>query len=91
MLESLLLLPYALRLRGREEEEEEDLAELLRLSDGFSGAEVVAVTTEAAMLALDAGQDVVTMDDLRRAATEVQPQITPAMLDFYESFRETVA
>ena len=53
-------------------------------------AEVVALTTEAAMLALDAGQEVVTLLDLHRAAKDIRPQITPTMLDFYSRFGETV-
>lgn len=69
---------------------EDGILELVEMSEGYSGAEVVAMATEAAMLALDADKEVVTMDDLRRATRQIKPQITQEMLAFYQGFMETV-
>ena len=64
-----------------------DVKELTRLSGGFSGAEVVAVIAEAAMLAIDENQSVVSMAYLLRALHSIQPQITQDMLRFYQSLQ----
>lgn len=75
----------------QEQEQEQQLQEaqlldhLVQLTEGFSGAEVVAVVTEAAMLALDAGLDVVPQALLEQAARSTKPQITSEMLRFYSS------
>ena len=47
------------------------------------GAEVVAVVQEAAMLALNDGEDAVTRKGLETAIAAVIPQITPEMRRFY--------
>ena len=61
-----------------------DIKELTGLSAGFSGAEVVAVTAEAAMLAVDSGLPAVRMENLLQAIHGMKPQITEEMLKFYE-------
>ena len=63
------------------------LAELVAATAGFSGAEVVAVTTEAAMLAMDAEAAAVLPAHLRKALRDIKPQITPEMLRFYETMQ----
>jgi len=60
-----------------------DLPLLQALTEGFSGAEVVAVVSEAAMLALDAGLDVVPGALLEESARKTKPQITKEMMDYY--------
>lgn len=64
-----------------------DVARLAELSDGFSGAEVVAVCTEAAMLAMDESRDVITQDLLEQVAKSIKPQITQSMLEFYTALK----
>ena len=57
---------------------------------GLFGAKVVAMVTEAVMLAVDAGKEELTMEELTIAASQISPQITPEMLKFYQNFRESV-
>lgn len=63
-----------------------DLGRLTQATVGFSGAEIVAVCSEAAMLAIEEGADCLSEAHLAAAASEIKPQITRAMLDFYEQF-----
>jgi SpoVK/Ycf46/Vps4 family AAA+-type ATPase len=60
---------------------------LVSSTAGFSGAEVVAVVSEAAMLALDRKCAAVTMEHLQEALRGIKPQITPEMLHFYQSMK----
>lgn len=62
-----------------------DYDELVRKTAGFSGAEIVGVCTEAAMLAIEADEEYLRCDHVSRAIAEVKPQITPTMLEFYRS------
>ena len=66
------------------------LARLVELTNGYSGAEMVALTTEGAMLAVDKGRDVLSMEDLLEARNGIVPQITQEMLSFYERFKDSV-
>jgi len=62
------------------------LDRLVEVTARFSGAEVVAVCTEGAMLAIDdEACNAVSLKHLMKAAEEVVPQITSAMLAFYEN------
>jgi AAA family ATPase len=61
------------------------LEELVQITAGFSGAEVVAVVQEAAMLAVDRGHEAVDRAHLIEAIQAIKPQITPDMLAFYEN------
>lgn len=64
------------------------------MSGGFSGAEIIAICREAALLAIE--EDDESMEDssspqiairhLTRAISEMQRQVTPEMLEFYASF-----
>ena len=64
------------------------------LSGGFSGAELIAICREAALLAIEedderleaSGSPLIAMRHLVRAISEMQRQVTPEMLDFYASF-----
>jgi SpoVK/Ycf46/Vps4 family AAA+-type ATPase len=62
------------------------------MSGGFSGAELIAICREAALLAIEEddegmeGSPRIAMRHLIRAVTEMHRQITPEMLDFYASF-----
>ena len=61
-----------------------DIPHLVNGTSGFSGAEVVSVCQEAAMLAMDEGKLAVSMGHLDRAMRETKPQITEDMLNYYE-------
>lgn len=56
---------------------------------GYSGAEVVSVLREAALQALSEDMDTLgfSLRHVQKATSEVPKQITPAMLKFYETFR----
>ncbi len=58
-------------------------------SEGFSGAECVAVAREAALLAMADDMDAATVSHrhLSSAIAGVKPQITADMLRFYASFQ----
>ena len=60
-----------------------DLDELVDKSDGFSGAEVVALTTEAVMYAVGDHASQVERRHLIRSIEEITPQISQGMLDYY--------
>lgn len=73
--------------------EEIDVAELVRDTEGCSGAETVAICEAAGMTAYwrDFGKDVrpgVTMDDLREPIRTMPRMITPEMLEAYEVWRK---
>ena len=68
----------------------DDLLEgLINRTEGFSGAEMVAVVQEAGMLAIDEGQDMLHVRHLHRAIRDITPQITREMLQFYERIAAT--
>jgi serine/threonine protein kinase len=80
---SILLLELARVPTSSSPQHAPDLPLLQALTEGFSGAEVVAVVSEAAMLALDAGLDVVPGALLEEAARKTKPQISKEMMEFY--------
>lgn len=67
------------------------------VSGGFSGAELIAVCKDAALLALEEDETCnvskemprIQMRHLLRSINGMQRQITPAMNEFYESFRKS--
>lgn len=60
---------------------------LVNLTEGFSGAECVALCAEAAMLAIEEGQLYLSEEHLLLAIRDIKPQITPEMINFYETFK----
>jgi AAA family ATPase len=62
-----------------------DYAELVRLTAGFSGAEIVGACTESAMLAIESQSLFLRYEHLLAAIAAVKPQITESMLQFYRS------
>jgi len=62
-----------------------DMGLLVRLTEGFSGAEIVAACSEAAMLAIDEGRHTLSLTHLEAAIRAVQPQISAEMLHFYRT------
>ena len=65
-----------------------DVEGLVRDTDGFSGAEIVLVAREAALMAIDRDVHVerVEKEDFQRALKKVKPRITKELLLQYEEF-----
>ena len=68
------------------------------VSRGFSGAELIAVCKDAALLALEEDElsphndgelPNIKMTHLLKALCAMKRQITPEMIEFYESFRRS--
>jgi ATP-dependent 26S proteasome regulatory subunit len=66
----------------------EGVQALVKATAGFSGAEVVSIVQEAAMVCIEKEADEMNLSDLLGAAGDVKPQITPAMINFYSSLQE---
>ena len=90
---------FELSLRGKSCSNDIDIPHLASdaVSRGYSGAEVVAICRDAALLALEECDDPmaedtpsITMRHLLQALEGMQRQITPRMLDFYRSYRENI-
>ena len=88
---------FELSLHGKSCSDDIDIARLAsdNVSAGFSGAEVVAICRDAALLALEECNDPlaqiapkIEMRHLLQAIGSMQRQITPEMLDFYAAYRE---
>lgn len=62
--------------------------ELVEISEGYSGAEVVALCSEAALLAVEEEAEMLSRKHLIEAAAKIKPQITAEMLLFYDTFRQ---
>lgn len=62
-----------------------DFSELVALTAGFSGAEIVGACSEAAMLAIEEDCTYLHSRHLVTAVHSVKPQITETMLQFYKS------
>lgn len=65
-----------------------DISELVNKTKGFSGAEVVASVSEAALIAIDEEKDIITNEHLLKAIDGIKPQITPSMLQFYDQLKK---
>ena len=88
---------FKLNLSGKSLDEDVDFPRLASddVSDGFSGAEVVAICKDAALLALEESDIHATdptkikigMHHLLQAIRSTPKQITSEMLDFYSSYR----
>jgi ATP-dependent 26S proteasome regulatory subunit len=61
---------------------------LVTATEGFSGAEVVSVVQEAAMVCIERNADVMGLAELHAAAASVKPQITAAMISFYTTLQD---
>ncbi|KAI9335756.1 P-loop containing nucleoside triphosphate hydrolase protein [Obelidium mucronatum] len=67
-----------------------DCDNLARLTDGYSGAEVVSVCQEAAMCAMEEDMNISAVSNRHflAAIAEVTPRITKEMIAFYDTFRQ---
>jgi transitional endoplasmic reticulum ATPase len=70
-----------------------DLSQLSKNSAGYSGADIEALSREAAMNALRRNKKAreVTLSDFRDAMSKIKPSITPDMLAWYQSIMKRVA
>jgi ATP-dependent 26S proteasome regulatory subunit len=68
---------------------EDTIAALVISTVGFSGAEVVSVFSEAALLAIDNGSEFLILKYIEEAIAKVVPQITADMLTFYNDIVKT--
>ena len=66
------------------------ITQLVELSEGYSGAEVVALASEGAMLAVDKGRKALALEDVLEAGRGIVPQITEEMLTFYHGFKDSL-
>ncbi|KAJ3118712.1 spermatogenesis associated protein 5 [Physocladia obscura] len=59
-------------------------------TDGYSGAEVVSVCQEAAMMAIEEDENILTVSQrhFEAAINQVTPRITAEMISFYDGFRQ---
>ncbi len=64
-----------------------DVPYLVDKSAGFSGAEVVAICSEACMLAVEDGAVAMSMAYLETSVSDIKPQITPKMIEFYKEIQ----
>lgn len=70
--------------------EDVDVHELATITDGFSGAETVAVCQEAAMSALedDINTEFIKRQYFIKAISNIKPRINSEMIAFYDEFRK---
>jgi len=68
-----------------------DLQQIAELTDGYSGAEMVAICREAALCAMatDVNATVVTKEDFTAALEVVKPRLTPDVMEFYENYSKS--
>mmetsp|Transcript_10442 Transcript_10442/g.15890 ORF Transcript_10442/g.15890 Transcript_10442/m.15890 type:complete len:808 (+) Transcript_10442:31-2454(+) len=66
-----------------------DVDKLVFLSDGFSGAEVVATCTEAAVYAVEENCDRIEFEHLLRSVQSIKPQITASMISYYQTIAKS--
>eukprot|EP01035_Chromulina_nebulosa_P019992 gene19992-25963_t len=64
-----------------------NIQELVDMTNGFSGAEVVAICQEASYIAMDNGSEGVSQSNLVQAINETKPQINEKMIQFYENIQ----
>ncbi|EXJ90296.1 hypothetical protein A1O1_03395 [Capronia coronata CBS 617.96] len=64
----------------------EDIEEFARATEGFSGAEIVAICQTAGEYAFDADRDVIISEDIRKAIENTPKSITREMLFEFESW-----
>mmetsp|Transcript_4721 Transcript_4721/g.9900 ORF Transcript_4721/g.9900 Transcript_4721/m.9900 type:complete len:139 (+) Transcript_4721:578-994(+) len=63
-----------------------DIGSLAENTNGYSGAEVVAICREAAILAIEADATFIESFHIEEALKRIKPRISPALVDFYRTF-----
>ena len=79
---------FLLELRNKPTSSDIDVDTLVKMSSGLSGAEVVAVCSEAAMLAIDSQLLELSQSLLVSALHSIEPQIDAQMLHYYENLQK---
>ena len=84
---------FDIGLQGRPCERSVDMLRLAEASDGFSGAEIIAICRDAALMALEEQANaeivpVITLQHLEKAIKSMNRQITPSMLAFYNQYQQ---
>ena len=81
---------FSIQLKKVPAGDDVDVLELAQLSDGFSGAETVAVCQNAALLAMEESLDaaVVRQSHFLAAISNTTKRITPEMIAFYSNFQK---
>lgn len=84
---------FEIGLKGRPCAKSLDIATLARKSDGFSGAEIIAICRDAALMALEEQSQsdaaaIITLHHLENSIASMNRQISPEMLAFYARYRE---
>jgi SpoVK/Ycf46/Vps4 family AAA+-type ATPase len=87
---------FRLSLQGRSCGDDVDVDALSqeRVSGGYSGAEIVAICRDAALLTLEDAEDPhlvsvrIEQRHLLKAISSMKRQITPQMIEFYDSYRK---
>ncbi len=71
--------------------EDVNLAELAKITNGYTGADLAALVREAALTAMreDINAPVVKFKHFEQALTRVRPSVTKYMIDFYMKWLET--
>jgi SpoVK/Ycf46/Vps4 family AAA+-type ATPase len=67
-----------------------DINLIAEYTNGFSGAELVAICSESALLAIDSNCDAVCQEHLLKSISDLKPQITPEMLEYYANIANTL-
>lgn len=69
---------------------DDDVEELVKLSQGFSGAEVNAVCHEAAMCALEESLEaqIVTKDHFKKVLMFMKPRTSPSLIKLYDDYSQ---
>jgi len=84
---------FAIGLKARPCAESVDISSLAKMSEGFSGAEIIAICRDAGLMALEEeesrpdGVPIITFDHLEKSIQSMNRQITPEMLAFYDNYR----
>lgn len=79
---------FKIRLRGLDLASDLDIAELARLTDGYTGAEVTAICNEAGMAGLKREGSEISMEDMKAAIAKTHREVTQAVLDQYQKWEK---
>lgn len=82
----LSIIELELNKLPHEELKEEEIETLIRLTEGFSGAEIVSIVTDAALKALEMDEEKIKFNYLLDTVKEIKPQITSEMIKFYKDY-----
>ena len=78
---------FLLELKNKYDESNTDIHidELVQLTNGYSGAEIVATCSEAVMIAIDNNCNTLQRSYLLKAISDIKPMIDQEMLEYYHN------